>query len=374
MGVSGHDHTAIVIGGGTMGCTVAAHLARGGGSVLLVERRSELCAVASLINQARIHNGYHYPRSVLTGVRSRVNFPRFLAAYPDAVVDEFDQHYAIARVGSKVSSAQFRAYCGRIGSPVERASADVRSLFDRRMIDDVFRVREAAFDAHRLRDELHERLLEHGVEVEMETRADRIGPLDSGIRVELEDAAGTLRAVSAERVINCTYAAMNGLLEASGLPIIPLRHELTEMALVRVPGDVERLGITVMDGAFFSVMPYPTRGLHSLSHVRYTPHGSWTEADRYVPPPVGPRPRSNFEFMRRDAQRLLPCAAGFDHVDSIWTIKTVLPTSEVDDSRPILMRHDHGGVRGLTCIVGGKIDNIFDALDELDRLGAMMPS
>jgi hypothetical protein len=53
-------------------------------------------------------------------------------------------------------------------------------------------------------------------------------------------------------------------------------------------------------------------------------------------------------------------------VDSLWEVKTVLPTSEADDSRPILMRR-HFGMANLHCILGAKIDNVYDALDEIER-------
>jgi hypothetical protein len=40
----------------------------------------------------------------------------------------------------------------------------------------------------------------------------------------------------------------------------------------------------------------------------------------------------------------------------------VLPRSEVDDSRPVLYRQDCG-LPGLTCMLGAKIDNIYDVLE-----------
>ena len=47
------------------------------------------------------------------------------------------------------------------------------------------------------------------------------------------------------------------------------------MALVEPPAELGGAAVTVMDGPFFSLMPYPSRGLFTLSHVRYTPHCSW---------------------------------------------------------------------------------------------------
>ncbi len=52
---------------------------------------------------------------------------------------------------------------------------------------------------------------------------------------------------------------------------------------------------------------------------------------------------------------------------SIYEIKTVLPQSEEDDSRPILYRENHG-LPGYSCIMGGKFDNIYDVLKELELI------
>jgi hypothetical protein len=126
-----------------------------------------------------------------------------------------------------------------------------------------------------------------------------------------------------------------------------------------------------MCGPFFSLMPFPPQGLHTLSHVRYTPHRSWVDSggphhDPYEDLDRSPR-QSNFSYMLRDAERYLPALRGCLHVDSLWEIKTVLPASEADDSRPILLR-SHFGMPGLHCVLGAKIDNVYDALDEIERL------
>lgn len=83
-----------------------------------------------------------------------------------------------------------------------------------------------------------------------------------------------------DHVFNCTYASLNQVIHGSSLELIPLKHEMTEMAIVDVPDELKHLGITVMCGPFFSVMPFPSvqmngHYLHSFSHVRYTPHYEW---------------------------------------------------------------------------------------------------
>jgi glycine/D-amino acid oxidase-like deaminating enzyme len=357
---------AVVVGGGFYGLYLAEHLAARLRRVLLCERGPALMARASYANQARVHNGYHYPRSVLTAVRSRVNFPRFVAEFRPAVDATFEKLYAVARRGSKVTAAQFAEAMRRVGAPVEPAGAALTKLFDRDLIEDVFRVREYAFDAARLRDLMAERVRRAGVTVRVDAPVERVTPLPGGaIRVR---AAGV--ELAAGLVVSCSYAQTNAVAAASGLPVIPLKHELAEMALVEVPDTLKGLGVTVMDGPFFSCMPFPPRGLHTLSHVRYTPHGHWYDAG------PAPRPaydvaaaadhRTAFPHMVRDAARYLPALARCAYRDSLWEVKTVLPRSEADDSRPILFRPDHG-VANYHVVMGGKIDNVYDVADELTK-------
>ena len=146
---------AIVIGGGFYGATIAAYLktVRGFAEVVLLERAGDLLTRSSFANQARVHNGYHYPRSILTAHRSRQNFDRFVASYQRAVVSDFAKYYAIARRFSSVTSAQFRAFCERIGAPLKAAPKSIAKLFDTDLIEEVFEVREYAFDALALRVE-----------------------------------------------------------------------------------------------------------------------------------------------------------------------------------------------------------------------------
>ena len=102
---------------------------------------------ASYVNQARIHNGYHYPRSILTAVRSRVNYPRFKREFPECVSNSFEKVYAVGRLHSKVSAEQFRIFAGRIGAPIRPARNELRALFDPYLVEQVFSVDECAFDA-----------------------------------------------------------------------------------------------------------------------------------------------------------------------------------------------------------------------------------
>src|SRR5678815_1878237 len=162
---------AVVVGGGFYGARLALMLGELGHRVMLVEREAELMGRASLRNQARVHNGYHYPRSILTSLRSRMNYARFIDDYADCVDRSFPHYYAVGRRMSKITAAQFIEFCRRIGAPLSPAPTAVKRLFDDARIDSVFEVQECAFDAALLRRRLVRELGDEGVDVALGAEA-----------------------------------------------------------------------------------------------------------------------------------------------------------------------------------------------------------
>ncbi len=363
---------AAVIGGGFYGLYLAEALAARVNRVILFESGAELMLRASYSNQARVHNGYHYPRSILTALRSRVNFPRFVDEFRPAIDSTFEKIYAIGRRDSKVSAEQFCRSMRVIGASVEPVSKSIWKLFDPAYIEAAFLTREYAFNALILRELMAERVHRAGVEIQLKSTVKSVHQV-SGDVVELciESPSGT-ETVTAAQVFCCGYSQLNSPGMGGGLPLVPLKHELVEMALVEVPEQLRGLGVTVMDGPFFSLMPFPARQLHTLSHVRYTPHAHWYDGnDKQFQPAYGIFDRAEkktaFPHMIRDAARYLPLVADCTYCDSLWEVKTILPRSEADDSRPILFR-PHFGLKNYHLVMGGKIDNIYDISEEIDRV------
>lgn len=352
-----HTCDAVVIGGGFYGCEVALELRRAGfDRVIVAEREAGILRRASWVNQARVHNGYHYPRSFATAVRSRINFRRFADEYADAIESGFEKIYAIAR-GSKVSAAQFDAFCSSIGAPCRPAPQRLRSLFDADFIEDCFLTEEFAFDSGRLADKLRGQLTQAAIDVRLQSAAAVLDQDEHGVTVRVGD-----RVENAAWLFNCTY----GELELAGARVgTAIKKELTEMLLIEPPLPMAGVGVTVMDGPYFSTMPFPAAGraagrVHSLSHVRYTPHEASTDPDWRPPTNL----RSNQIYMIRDSARYMPILAGAKVVDSIFEVKAVLQRSEGDDGRPILVERLAGAPR-ICSILGSKIDNIYDVREFL---------
>ncbi|WP_069471507.1 FAD-dependent oxidoreductase [Candidatus Marithrix sp. Canyon 246] len=348
----------LVIGGGFYGCLVALELNKHGHQVILVESENDFMQRASYINQARIHQGYHYPRSFLTALRSRQNFTHFVKEFPECVDNSFDKYYAIAHQ-SKVSAVQFYKFCQRIGAPVSEAPDDIKKLFNRHLINDVFKVKEYAFDAVILKEIIATKLAKTDIDIRLNSTVIHI---EKDVVVIQEGQ--NQKTITVDRIFNCTYSNLNRLIVDAKLEMIPLKHEYTEMALIEVPDPLKKVGITVMDGPFFSCMPFPSRKLHSLSHVRYTPHYHWVDREEkeYIH-----KSDSLYTAMIRDAARYLPLLMNSNYIESLWEIKTVLPQSEGDDSRPILFKESEKAP-GVFSVMGGKIDNIIDIREQVQKV------
>lgn len=370
----GGSYDGIVIGGGFFGVSIAIQLREEFGfkKVLVIERENEIMARASFNNQARIHTGYHYPRSFPTAFRSRVSFTKFLQKYNACAFKDFQKVYAIAKTNSKVSAKKFHRFCKEIEAPIDEAPKRVQDLFNMDKVEKVFLTKEYAFDAVQLRNVLLNCVDDLGIEIMYKaTVSDVIYDGDNDLNALTIDSIHCEPVTVKGRVcFNCTYSNINFLSSTHA----EIKHEIAEMALIELPDHLKGFGITIMDGPFFSIMPFPARSLHSFSHVEYTPHTSWLDIsginpyDKLDEYPKG----SRFLRMLKDAQRYIPTLVGAKYVDSLFEVKTILLKNEYDDGRPILFKKENGFSRYYS-VLGGKIDNIFEIQERINEIELCNP-
>ena len=359
------DPSVVIIGGGFYGVNIALHLARhkNVGRIIILEREKELLARASCANQARVHNGYHYPRSFATAYRSRINFPTFIADWPKAVKKDFTNIYAIANNNSKVTSSQFQRFCQLVGAKVKPAD-DFNFFFDSDLIEKIFLTEEYVFDYRKIAEWAAKQLRLADIEVIYDTTVTEIRAGQKlSLTCQTNDYTYEIRSGA---IYNCTYSGLNQVSGDFNGTLSKLKHEITELALMQMPAELEKLGITVIDGPFFSIMPFPSKKLHTLSHVRYTPHMSWFD-QRGIDPYfklANYDKLTRSDRMIRDVQRYLPGIKSAIYKESLFEVKTVLAKNEIDDGRPILFEK-YPELPGFYSVLGGKIDNIYDILKRI---------
>lgn len=356
----------IVIGSGFYGLSIGNYFVKKNRKVLIIEENSESMRRASLNNQARVHNGYHYPRSYLTANRSHLSFDKFCLKYSDCIFSDFTSLYAIPRNFTKVNSTQFKNLFDRIGAPIKKDKFFFNNYFNKQLVDSVFEVKEYCFDSNKLKRIVQDDFITSGGKIVYNSSVERIISIKNNIIIETSTGIN----YETKKVFNTTYSNINKINYNSNIDLIPLKHELTEMILVEPPIELSKISITMMCGNFFSFMPFPTTKFHTISHVRYTPHLTWVDNDHKNYKEVNYFTDkyckiSKKSFMLSDIKRYVPLLSQSVYQESIWETKTILPQSDLNDSRPILFKANHS-FQNYFCIMGGKIDNIFDILAELD--------
>ena len=92
------NYDKIIIGAGLYGLYAAQKCGAAGQRVLVLERDPAPFMRATYINQARVHMGYHYPRSYSTAIKSAHYFQRFCEDYAFCLHTKFDQVYATSAI------------------------------------------------------------------------------------------------------------------------------------------------------------------------------------------------------------------------------------------------------------------------------------
>jgi hypothetical protein len=159
---------------------------------------------------------------------------------------------------------------------------------------------------------------------------------------------------SFDKVIVATYGKFDA--QERDLPD-EFVYEVCELVQITPPSHFENTAITVMDGPYWSLTPWPSFKSSVLTHVRHTPHARFSnpnEADEYA---SNGKIRSRSSLIIKDVLRYLPNLQEVSVLDSRYVTKTILRTRERDDSRPIVT-----SIRNNVCyLVGGKIDNVYDS-------------
>ena len=161
-----------------------------------------------------------------------------------------------------------------------------------------------------------------------------------------------------------------------------INYELCEIILCEPSQVLKSTGITVMDGPFFSIMPFGKTGLHSLTSVTFTPHV--TSYDRFpsfkcqrgIEDPdfscseehlgncnlCPHKPDTAWPYMSHLADKYLKDEYVYTYRESLYSMKPILKSSEVDDSRPTAIRVLSEEPVFIS-VLSGKINTVYE-LDE----------
>ncbi|MEG1506006.1 MAG: FAD-dependent oxidoreductase [Bacilli bacterium] len=366
----------IIIGAGLYGLYSAAYCGKKGEKILVLEYENGAFGRATYINQARVHKGYHYPRSYSTAIKSAKYFKRFEKDYAFCIHKDFKQIYATSKKFSWTDAKQFKKFCDVTSIKCEEEVCS--NYFKNEMCDGAFLTDEYTFDSDILKKHL---LLEveqmKNIEIIYNVRIKDIQKSDQFIITTNDNVYYT------KYLLNATYASVNQIINLLGFQPFNIKYELCEIILCKVNDQLKNKGITVMDGPFFSIMPFGKTGLHSLTSVTFTPHLTSLNSLPIFecqkrsngfcsPKQLGncnncpAKPESAWQYMSNMAKKYLKDEFEFTYYGSLFSMKPILLASEIDDSRPTVIKVFSNNPTFVS-VLSGKINTVYDLEEVLDN-------
>ena len=390
----------VIIGAGIYGLYAAQFCAKLGHTVLVLEYEDAAFTRASSVNQARLHMGYHYPRAYSTAITTAKYFDRFVEDYKESIKTDFEQVYATSEKFSLTNKEQFIKFCESTGIRCETIDPELYFLPD--ACDGAYLATEYAFDAEIIKNKMLNELNAFGnVQIRYNVRLDSIikhggeyiikahtvepgssAPVEPGSSAPdtIKQIPPVTELIHTKFVITTTYAAVNQLQTLAGFSTFQIKYELCELILCKVSDNLKNIGLTVMDGPFFSIMPFGKTEYHTLTSVTFTPSMTCysnlptfecqEKSGGYCTPgqlgncntcPV--KPESGWSHMMALVKKYLKPEFKIEYVKSLYSIKPILKASEIDDSRPTLVRVFNENPTFVS-VLSGKINTIYD-MDEV---------
>ncbi|MCQ2594025.1 MAG: FAD-dependent oxidoreductase [Treponemataceae bacterium] len=368
----------IIIGAGLYGLYSAFHCGAKNQKILVLECDLTPFRRATFINQARVHQGYHYPRSVSTAVKSAGYFERFNKDFDFCINRDFEKIYATSSLFSWSSGEQFEKFCKAADIFCDEINPD--KFFKKGMCDGAFLTREYTYDAMILKDYFLSKISElKNVEIQYGVQIQKIEKAVDLYKVVMNDG----KEYETSFLLNATYASANHILEMLDFEKFGIKYELCEIILCDVNEKLKKYGFTVMDGPFFSIMPFGKTGLHSLTSVTFTPHTTSFDSEPTFecqkrsdgfcsPERLGncndciAKPETAFPYMSNLARKYLKDEYEFSYKSSLFSMKPILKSSEIDDSRPTVIR-TYSKSPTFVSVLSGKINTVYDLDEVLDN-------
>ena len=353
-----------VIGCGIFGAEIALAARKCGVSVFVYEASPDILSGASKNNQNRLHLGFHYPRDLETGRQSIRGFDAFKTKYAECIEAGFRNAYFVAEHGSQTSMEAYLAFCDRLGRPYEVIAArdfpvPVQGVTAGILCDEV------VYDCSILKSLVWEQLRRNDISVALKEKALRIERAGERLAIFSESRPPLL----ADVVINTSYANNNLLTSQLGYPAPQRLFEYTVVPIISL--EIPKVGMTIVDGAFMTILPYG-KSVHFLLYdvertvvaktIATQLDQAWLSA---VSAPFSHIDKIKyFNSMIVACSRFVPALANAKLVGFLEGPRAVLARREDTDARPSII--DDYGSNYLT-VFSGKIDHCMWVADDVQR-------
>ena len=331
----------LIKGAGWYGCHIGLALLDAGHEVSIHESRRDIFLGASGNNPARLHSGFHYPRSSLTQESCMENQDKFMRAYGQLTHEVKDNIYAIAEHESLLDFGTYKKCIQKTAAWVEVNP----SRCGLRNVEGAVSVQERHIVIEKAREFFNENLITNLM----------FGPEHPARNLETEGYY--------DWTIDCTFS------QSAATPAKAIdRYEPCLTVLLKTGTD---MAITIMDGPFPSLYPWNEElGLCSLTSALYTPLSkfckSYSEAQEILSRTSLAKLMVQAKSMFRQMAYYYPELFNIDEilVQNLKTSIRAMPSSAADARLCRVVKTDPKSL----VVLAGKIDAIFHAEQQVKEL------
>lgn len=344
-----------VLGAGIFGCTAALELSKHF-DVTIFDRAEDILTGATTHNHLRHHYGYHYPRSEKTVEEAGRGRASFEKEYGECVVP-VDSYFAISKTDSLTTPEQFLAFCDKMKLPYTQEFPP-EGYIDRSRVALCVKTPEPVYDPDILRRLVLDKLQKSKVKLLLGHEI--IGAKVEGTRKLLSIRhKDEIKEDSFDIVVNATYSNFNRFNTWFGLPRKTVLYEVVELLELAAP--LKKIGLTVLDGKFSSILPKGNQDTFTLGHVKASIHKAEVSDDLDPQTLIKGIVSNHKEILAKGAEDF-PVLSNARYIKSIFITRVVKANVDATDER-LTDITEHGN--GLYSIFAGKVVTCVDNANTL---------
>jgi hypothetical protein len=249
-----------IIGAGIFGCTIYIKLKKLF-DCTIIEQSNDILNGASTNNLNRVHMGYHYPRDDQTAKQSYMGKKSFCKLYKRSIINKFPNYYLVANE-SKVNYINYINFLKR--NKLKKKEININNFtLKTKNIEGIIKVNEPIYDWQIIKKEIKNKVNIKKSKIYFNTKVIKIEKIKKGYKIFSNN-----KIFYADVVIDSSYWSTNSIYNHKNYK--KFKYQLTCIFQIKLC-NFKKIGIAVMDGPFFSLLPNgKLKNNHLLYDVNYS--------------------------------------------------------------------------------------------------------
>jgi hypothetical protein len=221
----------------------------------IIDKSNDIFSGSSFNNQNRLHIGFHYPRSYKTIYECINGYNQFINIY-NFLTNDINNNYYYIDNNSTISYKEYIEIYNKLDitykiidyNEIENTIYKLNNTCNK-----IISVNEKYIDNFKSKEFFINELKDTLIKIDNSHIFDSINNIINYLNIKTDDI-----------IINCTYNQLE--------PIIFDKYELFIILLYKKKKINNDLGVTIMDGPFYSLYPFDlSNNIYSLTSVKYGP-------------------------------------------------------------------------------------------------------